>query len=56
MTSSVNFGVDDTIANRAVSRLSTAGELEVYTHASTHVILDVVGWFGPGETPCATAR
>jgi hypothetical protein len=48
LTSSVNFSANDTVANRAVSRLSAAGELEVYAHSSTHVMIDVVGWFGAG--------
>jgi len=47
-TSTVNFGVRDTVANRAVTGLSPEGTLDVYAGSSTHVVIDIVGWFGPG--------
>ncbi len=47
-TSSVNYAAKDTVANRAVSLLSPDGSLDVYADTSTHVILDIVGWFGTG--------
>ena len=47
-TSTVNFGANDTVANRALIRLSPEGDLEVYSQVSTHVVIDIVGWFGPG--------
>jgi hypothetical protein len=47
-TSTVNFGVKETVANRAVVQLSSAGTVDIYAQASTHVIIDIVGWFGPG--------
>jgi hypothetical protein len=47
-TSTVNFGVADTVANRAMVMLSPEGAVEVYASTAAHVVLDVVGWFGSG--------
>ena len=47
-TSSVNFAAKDTVANRALTMLSPDGSLDVYANTSTHVVLDIVGWFGTG--------
>lgn len=47
-SSTVNFAVRDTVANRALVQLSSDGGIDVYASAATHVVIDVVGWFGKG--------
>jgi hypothetical protein len=49
-TSTVNYALGDTIANRAITGLSDAGTLELYASSQTDVVIDIVGWFGPGTT------
>ena len=44
-TSTVNFEISDAIANGAHLALSAAGQLCVYVSTSTHVIIDVNGWW-----------
>lgn len=43
--SSINAAAGATIANSALAKLSGGGKLCIYTHASTDLVLDVVGWF-----------
>jgi hypothetical protein len=45
-TSSLNTSYDgQTIANAVVSPVATGGAAQVYSYGSTHVLLDVTGWF-----------
>jgi hypothetical protein len=44
----VRYSIGDTAANRAMSALATDGSLQIYTSSPTHVVVDVVGWFGTG--------
>jgi hypothetical protein len=44
----VRYSTGDTAANRAMSALATDGSLQIYTSSPTHVVVDVVGWFGTG--------
>lgn len=46
--STVNFRPRESIANAAVVRLSADRTVRVYAAASTHVVLDVVGYYMPG--------
>jgi len=46
LASTINFGPGQTIANLAVVKLGPTGKLSVFNAAgSTHVILDVMGYF-----------
>jgi hypothetical protein len=64
LTSSLNFGPAQTVANLAVVKVGTDGKISFYNGGGgVHVIADVAGWFGPeGETtgaryhPLAPAR
>lgn len=47
-SSTVNFAAGDNVANRALVQLAADGTLQVYANTSTHLIIDLVGWFGPG--------
>lgn len=47
-TSTVNFGAGDIVANRALVQLADDGSLEVFANTTTHAVIDIVGWFGPG--------
>jgi len=47
-SSTVNFSPKDTVANRALVQLSPQGAVDVYASTATHVLVDVVGWFGRG--------
>ncbi len=44
--SSLNYRKDQTIANGAIVKLGTGGEICVYTIAESHIIVDVSGYFG----------
>ena len=46
-TSSVNFATGQTVPNRVVTGLSPDGRIDVLASRATHVLVDVVGWFGP---------
>ena len=47
-TSSVNYAAGETVPNRVVTGLSAGGAIDVFAAGSTHVLVDVVGWYGPG--------
>jgi subtilisin family serine protease len=58
-TSNLNFTAGQTVPNLAVVEVGAAdGKVTVYNHLGhTHVILDVVGWFGvPGGGPATGQR
>ena len=57
-TSNLNFTPGQTVPNLAVVEVSADGRVAVYNHlGQTHVILDVVGWFGvPGGGPATGKR
>jgi len=45
-SSSLNTSYDgQTIASAVVSPVASGGAAQVYTHGSTHILLDVTGWF-----------
>jgi hypothetical protein len=46
-TSNLNYEAGATIANTAISKLGTAGDICIYTSAATHLIVDVNGYY-PG--------
>ena len=43
--STLNFTKRSTVANSAVTAVGTDGAVKIYVSASTHVIVDVSGWF-----------
>lgn len=46
-TSSVNFAPNQTVANAVVVKLSADGKVDIFNQqGSTHVVVDVQGWFG----------
>jgi hypothetical protein len=54
--SSINFSPGQTIANTVVVKVGTDGAINIYNfQGSTHVVLDVQGWFG-SATADAGAR
>jgi len=47
-TSSVNFLPGQTVANLSVAKVGAGGAVSIYNFTGrTHVVVDVVGWFGP---------
>ncbi len=47
LASSINFSPGQTIANAVVVKVGTDGAIDIYNfQGSTHVVLDVQGWFG----------
>jgi hypothetical protein len=56
--SSVNYRPGQTVADLAVTPLGPGGTVCVQTSASSHVLVDVMGWFGAGSafTPVAPHR
>jgi hypothetical protein len=44
LSSTVNYGAGETVANQAVAKLGPSGRFRVYTSADTDVVVDVVGW------------
>ena len=58
-TSTVNFGAGQTVPNNAVLGVGSGGTISVYNpRGSTHVIVDVSGWFpvGSGVTAVPPTR
>ena len=37
---------DQIVANTAIATLSASGQLCIYAHATTDVVVDVTGWLG----------
>jgi hypothetical protein len=54
-TSTVNFRAGESVANRAMVALSPTGSIDLYASRPTHVVIDVVGWFGPSGSLRYTA-
>ncbi len=44
--STVNFVTGQIVANTAIATLSSSGQLCIYAHATTDVVVDVTGWLG----------
>lgn len=53
-TSSVNFEIGQTVANLVVSKVDRNGDICVYAHAETAVIVDLTGWLGPQPSTTTT--
>jgi hypothetical protein len=53
LASNLNYLPGQTVPNLAVIPLSSAGKIDFFNRfGSTHVILDLVGWFGaPAPAP-----
>jgi len=49
--SNINFTAGKRIANGVVAPIGDNGSVCIYTHASTHVVVDVAGWFSGGASP-----
>jgi len=49
--SNINFTPGKRIANGVVAPIGDDGSVCIYTHASTHVVVDVAGWFSGGASP-----
>jgi hypothetical protein len=44
--STVNFVAGQIVANTAIAALSASGQICIYAHAETDVVIDVTGWLG----------
>jgi exo-beta-1,3-glucanase (GH17 family) len=57
-TSTANYARGQTIANNTFVGLGTGGKLSLFTFASTHILVDVVGYvpLGAAPTPATPAR
>jgi hypothetical protein len=49
-SSNINFASGQTIANSVVAPLSVNGEVCFYVYGQAHVLADITGWLGAGET------
>ena len=50
LTSSLNFVAGQTVANLVMATVGADGKVSIYNNAgSSHVVADVVGWFGPAR-------
>ncbi len=54
--SNLNYGRGGVVANAVVSQVDATGEVCVVSHATSHVIVDVGGWFGSGFTGVNPSR
>ncbi|MCW2606151.1 MAG: N-acetylmuramoyl-L-alanine amidase, partial [Frankiales bacterium] len=54
-TSSVNYAAGETVPNRVITGLSSGGAVDLFVAGSTHVLVDVVGWYGPSTSPGGSA-
>jgi cell wall-associated NlpC family hydrolase len=55
-TSNLNYATNQTISNGSVVRVGTSGQICVYTLKSSHVIVDVTGYFLAGKRIEALAK
>ncbi|HSL75113.1 MAG TPA: hypothetical protein VK853_11620 [Ilumatobacteraceae bacterium] len=46
-TSSLNYAAGEVVANEVIAKLSATGSICVYTMATTHVVVDAVGYLVP---------
>ena len=53
--STLNYGPGATVANNAILALGTQGKVCVYTPSTTHIIVDVTGYFPDGSAPVPLA-
>lgn len=53
--STLNYGPGASVANSAIVALGTAGKVCVYTPTTTHIIVDVTGYFPDGSAPLPVA-
>jgi len=49
-TSTINFAAGQTVANLTVAKLGNAGAVCVRPNVTTHVVIDIAGWYGPAGT------
>jgi SpoIID/LytB domain protein len=49
LASSLNYRAGRDVANQAITGIGTGGQVCVTSFATSHVVADVVGWFGPSE-------
>lgn len=56
--SALNYTPGAVVANEVVAKLGTGGTISIFTQTSTHVIVDVVGWFpsAPGSVFALTPQ
>ena len=48
LASTLNMVAGQTIPNLVLAKIGVNGAIDIYNHAgTTHVVVDVVGWFGP---------
>ena len=48
LASTLNYATGDTVANGAIAKLGSSGDICLYSYSATHVIVDVNGWFPAG--------
>ena len=53
--STLNYGPGASVANSAIVALGTQGKVCVYTPTTTHIIVDVAGYFPDGSAPVTSA-
>ncbi|MDW3215784.1 MAG: hypothetical protein R8G01_17440 [Ilumatobacteraceae bacterium] len=54
VTSAVNYGAGDTVANAVIAPIDQAGRTCIFNHGATDLVVDVVGWIA-GE-PATTSQ
>jgi SpoIID/LytB domain protein len=50
LASTLNYGTGRTVANQAATPIGAGAQVCVASFASTHVVADVLGWFGRGAS------
>ncbi len=55
LASSTNVWVGGSVANHVDVRLSTSGDICLYSFSSVHLVVDLSGWYGNGATTRFTA-
>lgn len=56
VASNLNLAVRDTRANLVMAKLGVGGRISIYNHlGAVDVVVDVVGWYGPGDGSAFTA-
>jgi hypothetical protein len=45
LASNLNYGPGQTIPNMVVARIGDDGTVSIYSPTTTHIVVDVAGWF-----------
>ena len=49
VTASLNYRADSAVSNGFIAAVDDNGQICVYSHVDAHIVIDLLGWFGPTD-------